>query len=77
MNTDDIIRAEREAIVKQLDKMAAEHRVKATEIRGRIKNDSIDTKFESWLAHTHEMQACELAHMAFRILLGRHVESAG
>ena len=74
MNTEKAIRAEREAIIKHLDKKAAEHRAKAVEIRDRIKNDSISPEFDTWLAHTYEMQAGELAHMAFNILLGRHME---
>jgi hypothetical protein len=78
MNTKGTIKAEREAVAKHLDKIAAEHREKAVEIRRRLwrKNDSIDIRFDNWLVYMHETQAIEIDHAAFHILLGRHVEGS-
>ena len=76
MNTEETIRAEREAIASYLDKRIAEHRSTAVRIRGRTEDGSISPEFDTWVAHVHEVQAGELAHMAFQILLGRHVEGS-
>lgn len=76
MNTEGTIKAEREAVAKHLNKIAAEHREKAVEIRMRLKNDSVDIEFDTWLVYMHETQALNIDHAAFHILFGRHVEGS-
>jgi hypothetical protein len=76
MNTEETIRAEREAIVKHLGKKATEHRLKAVVIRARTEKGTLSVEFDTWIAHTHKMQASELDRMSLHILTGRHVEGA-